>query len=66
MVIGADFSAGEEVTGKSGDQVSNTEGGCRKCKMSVLNKITPDVDPFVLFLYTVASDKLCLRMREAF
>lgn len=27
VVIGADLSGGEEVTGRSGIQVSNTEGG---------------------------------------
>lgn len=44
-VIGADFSGGQEVTGRSGDQVINTEGGCKKGEMTVrLNNIPPDVD----------------------
>lgn len=57
MVIGADFSWVEEVTGRSGDQVNNTDGGC---KVTVLNNISPDIDPFVLLLYIVVSDKLYL------
>lgn len=45
VMMGADFSWVEEVTGRSGDQVNNTDGGS---KVTVLNNISPDIDPFVL------------------